>query len=125
MDDITSLDLIALGEVMLLPEDDLTLAAVLKSPLFGLTEDQLYYLARDRENTETLFARLYQNPAKDDAVAKAYERLLEYMGMAEKFGVHGFYNQVLDMPTWCSIHPATRYAGAGYSGGVSGTGAAL
>lgn len=98
MDDITSLDLIALGEVMLLPEDDLTLAAVLKSPLFGLTEDQLYDLARDRGKTETLFARLYQNPANDDAVAIAYERLLEYMGLAEKFGVHGFYNQVLDMP---------------------------
>ena len=99
MDDIASLDLVALGAVMVLPEDDLTLAAVLKSPLFGLTEDQLYFLARDRKKNKSLFARLYQNPANDDTVAQAYDRLLEYMGLAEKFGVHGFYNQVLDMPT--------------------------
>ena len=33
------MDLMALGRVMLLPEDDLSLAALLKSPLIGLDED--------------------------------------------------------------------------------------
>ena len=99
MDDIASLDLVALGEVMLLPEDNLTLAAVLKSPLFGLTEDQLYHLARNRGAKETLFARLAKNPDADEAVAQAYDRLLELMGIAEQSGVHEFYNKVLDMDT--------------------------
>ena len=41
-------DLLALGDVMHLPDDDLQLAAVLKSPLFGMTEDELFTLAYDR-----------------------------------------------------------------------------
>ena len=38
-------DLLALGDVMHLADDNLQLAAVLKSPLFGINEDQLYELA--------------------------------------------------------------------------------
>ena len=41
-------DLIALGRAILLPEDDLNLACLLKSPLLGLDEDQLFDLAYDR-----------------------------------------------------------------------------
>ena len=36
---IAVMDLMALGRVVLLPEDDLSLAALLKSPLIGLDED--------------------------------------------------------------------------------------
>ena len=50
-------DLIALGRFLLLPEDDLTLAALLKSPLIGLDEDQLYALAVDR-GRRSLWERL-------------------------------------------------------------------
>ena len=32
-------DMVALGQFLLLPEDDLTLATVLKGPLFGFDED--------------------------------------------------------------------------------------
>ena len=41
-------DLVALGRFLLLPEDDLTLATVLKGPLFGFSEDELFLLAYDR-----------------------------------------------------------------------------
>lgn len=41
-------DLMALGRFLLLPEDDLTLACVLKGPLVGLTEEALFDLAWDR-----------------------------------------------------------------------------
>ena len=47
-DQISVMDLIALGEFLLLPEDDLTLAIVLRSPLFGLSEEELFTLAHDR-----------------------------------------------------------------------------
>jgi ATP-dependent helicase/nuclease subunit A len=39
---IAVMDLIALADALLLPQDDLALASVLKSPLFGLTEEQLF-----------------------------------------------------------------------------------
>ena len=42
------MDLMALAQVLLLPEDDLTLAVVLKGPLIGLSEEQLFTLAWDR-----------------------------------------------------------------------------
>ena len=51
-------DLTAYGRVMLLPEDDLSLAALLKSPLFGVGEDALYHLAAGRAKDESLFHRL-------------------------------------------------------------------
>jgi ATP-dependent helicase/nuclease subunit A len=44
-------DLMALGRFLLLPEDDLTLAALLKSPLIGLAEEQLFTLAHGREGS--------------------------------------------------------------------------
>ena len=50
-------DLMALGRFLLLPEDDLTLATVLKGPLFGLSEEELFLLAYDRGEA-TLWSRL-------------------------------------------------------------------
>jgi ATP-dependent helicase/nuclease subunit A len=42
------MDLMALGQFLLLPDDDLTLATVLKGPLVGLTEEELFTLAHGR-----------------------------------------------------------------------------
>jgi ATP-dependent helicase/nuclease subunit A len=47
-DQMAVMDLMALGEFLLLPEDDLTLATVLKGPLVGLTEEELFILAHGR-----------------------------------------------------------------------------
>jgi len=45
---IVTEDLIAAARVALMPEDDLTLATVAKSPLVGLSEEALFRLAHDR-----------------------------------------------------------------------------
>lgn len=45
------MDLLALGHFVLLPDDDLTLATVLKSPFVGFTEDELFELAWQRKGT--------------------------------------------------------------------------
>ncbi|HZZ62689.1 MAG TPA: double-strand break repair helicase AddA [Roseiarcus sp.] len=45
---IAVMDLIAAGRAALTPDDDLTLACVLKSPLIGLDEDELFKLAARR-----------------------------------------------------------------------------
>jgi len=44
-------DLLALMEFCLCPADDLTLASVLKSPLIGMSEDELFAAAHGREGT--------------------------------------------------------------------------
>ena len=50
-DQIAVADLVSLGEFLTLPEDDLSLAEVLKSPLIGLDDDDLLQLAAQRKGT--------------------------------------------------------------------------
>lgn len=72
------MDLIALGRFVLLPEDDLTLATVLKGPFCGLTEDELYDLAWPRKGS--LWKALRENAAANPRYAEAevlLSRLLE------------------------------------------------
>ena len=48
---IAIIDLMNLADALLLPQDDLALAIALKSPLFGLDDDDLFTLARDRKGS--------------------------------------------------------------------------
>jgi ATP-dependent helicase/nuclease subunit A len=48
---IAIIDLMNLADALLLPQDDLALAVALKSPLFGLTEDDLFKLAWQRKGS--------------------------------------------------------------------------
>ncbi len=45
---IAVMDLIALADALLLPQDDLALASSLRSPLFGFTDDDLFAIAWNR-----------------------------------------------------------------------------
>ena len=45
------MDLLALADALLQPQDDLALATVLKSPLFGISEDELLGLAHGRQGS--------------------------------------------------------------------------
>jgi ATP-dependent helicase/nuclease subunit A len=67
------LDLVALGRFLLLPEDDLTLATVLKGPFVGLDEDTLFRLAHGRPGT--LWDALRAAAAADETAAAARDRL--------------------------------------------------
>lgn len=46
---IAVMDLVAMGQFILLPEDDLNLATLLKSPLIGFDDADLYDIAKDRK----------------------------------------------------------------------------
>jgi ATP-dependent helicase/nuclease subunit A len=48
---IAIIDLMNLADALLLPQDDLALAVALKSPLFGLTDDDLFTLAWQRKGS--------------------------------------------------------------------------
>lgn len=48
---IAVMDLVAAGRAALLPQDDLTLACLLKSPLFGLDDDDLIAIAPHRQGS--------------------------------------------------------------------------
>ncbi len=57
MDYIAVQDLVTLAEFLLLPENDMALASILKSPLFDFTEEDLLNIAYDRKE-ESLWAML-------------------------------------------------------------------
>jgi len=63
-------DLTALARFLLFPGDELTLAALLKSPFCGLDDDSLYALAHDRKG-ESLWARLQRRAAERQDWAQA------------------------------------------------------
>ena len=52
------LDLMALGDVVLNPRDDLQLAALLRSPLFDFSEDDLFAVAAPRDKDTSLWEAL-------------------------------------------------------------------
>jgi ATP-dependent helicase/nuclease subunit A len=86
---IAVMDLTALGRAVLLPEDDLSLAEALKSPLFGLDDDDLIRLAPRRPGS--LHAALAASADDEDTFAR-FERL---RGMAAGVGPFAFYAAVL------------------------------
>jgi ATP-dependent helicase/nuclease subunit A len=64
---IAVMDLIAAGHAALLPQDDLTLASVLKSPLIGFDDDDLLRVAPQRHGS--LFNALAQSAETTDQMA--------------------------------------------------------
>ncbi|MET0722046.1 MAG: double-strand break repair helicase AddA, partial [Tardiphaga sp.] len=69
---IAIIDLMHLADALLLPQDDLALAVALKSPLFGLDDDDLFRLAHQRKGT--LRAALDEHAETDSKIASARTR---------------------------------------------------
>lgn len=101
-DHIAIQDLLALGQFIVLPEDDHALACLLKSPLIShpdgraFNDDDLFALSFGR-GRQSLWQRLPGSAALQAIVAKL-RRWIEWGGMETPFG---FYSRVLgeDMPS--------------------------
>src|SRR5262249_35918476 len=87
-------DLVALGHFLLLPEDDLTLAAVLKGPFCGITEDELYLIAYDR-GEERLWNRLRRLTAEYPRLRDVAERLRGLLARADFVPPFELYAEIL------------------------------
>lgn len=85
------MDLMALGRALLLPQDDLTFATVLKGPLVGLDDDDLIELAPEREGSLWRALELSAAPRHRDAAA----RLRDWRLLAQRLTPFGFYSHVL------------------------------
>ena len=91
-------DLMALGRVALLPEDDLSLAALLKSPLLGLDEAHLFELAYDRGGASLLERLRAFAATKPAPFGAAYERLAAWLRRADFMPPFEFFGSVLNEP---------------------------
>ncbi len=94
LDNIAVLDLLALADFVLLSEDDLALAGLLKSPLVGLNENDLFTLAHKRKGT--LWSALYSRAKKGEAPFKEiHEKLDQWRREADFTPPYDFYLNVL------------------------------
>ncbi len=88
-------DLIALGAIAILPEDDLSLAVLLKSPLIGLSEKALFELAHGRRE-QPLWRRLQERAAEPgSAYAEAWAFVSEALRRADFEPPFDFYQWAL------------------------------
>ena len=116
-DSLAVQDLLALGQFCLLPEDDLTLATLLKSPLIGLSETDLFHLCRPwakRENPRkhiSLWSALSRyrpqdlstfsseradlTPEQMVPLTNAVLRLTDILNLADRLPPYEFYAQIL------------------------------
>ncbi len=93
MEQIAVQDLIALADVLLMRDDDLALAVVLKSPLFGLGEEALFDLAYDREGS--LWSALQARAKPDARFEEAASCLSAWLGQADTLPPYEFYTRIL------------------------------
>ncbi|MSO71068.1 MAG: double-strand break repair helicase AddA [Alphaproteobacteria bacterium] len=92
-DQLAVMDLMALGQFLLLPEDDLTLACVLKGPLIGLDEDALFRLAHGRKST--LLAALAEKAAEEEVFARAHDYLSSLLARVDFQRPYELYAELL------------------------------
>jgi ATP-dependent helicase/nuclease subunit A len=107
-------DLMALGDFLLLPEDDLALATVLKSPMFGLDDDDLYIIRRDPGDADLVkpgedgveqvkniplwwALKKARDKNKSELYTSAYEQLARWMKRADKTPPFELFAGILDI----------------------------
>jgi ATP-dependent helicase/nuclease subunit A len=96
-DHIAVMDLVSLGRFLLLPEDDLSLAEVLKSPLFGLDDDHLFDLAWDR-GERSLWRSLKARRKAEPRYDLACERLGALLARADMVRPYELFAELLSAP---------------------------
>ncbi|MFB9953328.1 double-strand break repair helicase AddA [Rhizobium puerariae] len=89
-------DLLALGRFLLLPQDDLSLAAVLKSPLFNLSEEDVFEIAALRSGNASAWGEL--NRLADEQPLRfrdAADRLHHLLALSRQLSPHDLFARLL------------------------------
>ncbi|MFT8657394.1 MAG: double-strand break repair helicase AddA [Acetobacter papayae] len=94
-DQLAVQDLMALCSALLLPQDDLTLACVLTSPLGGLSDDSLMALATGRSAHEPLWSALRTRHAERADWAQAWHVLDTLFGRVDYLGPYALLSMAL------------------------------
>ncbi len=92
-DQLAVMDLVALGRFLLMPEDDLTLATVLKGPFVGFDEEQLFELAYGRSGT--LWQALREGQSETLHARMAWDLLSELLAQADTLPPYELYADLL------------------------------
>jgi ATP-dependent helicase/nuclease subunit A len=94
LDQLAVKDLMSLADFLLMPDDDLALAIVLKSPLFGLDDDDLFALAFERRRT-SLWDMLRAKSLENRRFAEAADRLSRWLSRVDFAPPYEFFLELL------------------------------
>lgn len=103
---LSVMDLLALIQSILLPQDDLTLATVLRGPLVNLSEDLLMQLAIGRSGT--LWQSLAQQAENNPTLGPIHTYLLRHLNEADFMSPFAMLARTLNEP--CPGHPVSGRA---------------
>ena len=88
------MDLLSLGRFSIMPDDDLALAEILKSPLFGLDDEELLDIAWDR-GRKSLWASLRERRDRAPAYDSSVRTLEEILAAADYMPPYEFFANIL------------------------------
>jgi ATP-dependent helicase/nuclease subunit A len=88
-------DLIALGHLLIQPQDDLSLAAVLRSPIFDLSEEMLLTLGAERPAGTSLIGSMRSHAGASEQLAAILAQLESWTNEAAFRPVFEFYAGLL------------------------------
>jgi len=88
------MDLMALANFLILPEDDLTLATVLKGPLVGMDEEALFRLAWNRGEAR-LWDVLRRRAGEEESFGRALDTLSGLLGKVDRLTPHALFAHIL------------------------------
>lgn len=91
-------DLLALADFLLLPQDDLALASVLKSPLFNIDDDDLLLFAPERKGSlwAALLAHVNDTGAANARLSYAVQMLKRWQALVNFALPYEFFATLLD-----------------------------
>jgi ATP-dependent helicase/nuclease subunit A len=92
---IAILDLLAAARITLQPDDDLSLAALLRSPIFGMTDEALTTLASERHGAISLLDRLKDRATEDAGLKSILTDLQRWRDEVDFIPVYEFFARIL------------------------------
>ncbi|MEE8352092.1 MAG: double-strand break repair helicase AddA, partial [Rhodospirillales bacterium] len=97
LDHLAVMDLIAMGHFVLLPEDDLNTAVVLKGPFIEFSDDTLFELANSRKGTLWQALKERQNDGSEfsSKFLWAFEKLSSILASVDFTPPYEFYSRLL------------------------------
>jgi ATP-dependent helicase/nuclease subunit A len=105
VDDLAVMDLLALGDALLQPEDDLALAAVLKGPLFGFSDDDLFALRHPPGGSLWAALGVSGEAGLGARFTDAATRIALWRDLAHSLSPFDFYARILDHPLPAASDP--------------------
>ena len=87
------MDLIALGDFLLMPEDDLSFATILKSPLFDFDDEDLFVIGHDRR--ASLWEALTKKADLDPRYEEAVVTIKQWLARADLVPPYEFFAGIL------------------------------